>query len=263
VNVIANQDGTFQIDNVLPGPYVVYAQARSNNVQMSAYNRLDIANGNIDNYTLALRPGMTVPGQIYFDPAPPENFQMRSIQISLSPVDNLPIGSARATVADDRKFTFQNLAPGRYRMTVTVSQGSGGYVSRALFGGTDALSDAFALDSENTPLQILIGFTQGRIEAMTEQAGRPFPNARVLLAPATRSRLDLFRLTSADKDGKATFTDVPPGNYKLFAWESLVKSNAYQDPRFLEQYEDHGRPVSIEKSGAVTEGHLQVLPATH
>ncbi len=43
---------------------------------------------------------------------------------------------------------------------------------------------------------------------------------------------------------------LPPGNYKLFAWES-IESDEYLDGDFLRPYEDRGKPVHIE------DGHQQ------
>jgi hypothetical protein len=258
VRISSNQDGTFQFDNVIPGSYIVYASARSNNVPVTAYGRLDVTFGNIDNYTLMLRPGLEVSGQIYLDGEAPQNFRVQSTQISLSPMDNLPVGNVRGTVAQDGKITLQDVAPGRYRLTVGGLQG-GAYLAKALVAGSDVLGEAFQLDGDGTPLQMLLGFTQGRIDAVVEKAGMPLGSARVLLAPANRNRLDLFKTASSDKDGKVSFSNVPPGNYKLFAWESMAKANAYLDPRFLESYEDHGRPIFVEKMGSAMEGHLQAL----
>jgi hypothetical protein len=224
---------------------------------MTGFGRLEVSAGNIENYTLVLRQGMTIPGQIYLDGEKPETFKADAVQMELTPMDNLPIGSTRTRANADGTFTMQNVAPGRYRLKVTAS--SGAYAARALFGGSDALNEIVQIEGDSTPLQILVGFTQGRIDASVEHTGRPFPNARVILAPQNRSRLDLFKVGSSDKDGKVSFSNVAPGNYKLFAWESLAKANAYQDPRFLEAFEDHGRPISVQKTGTVNEDHLQVM----
>jgi hypothetical protein len=40
-----NRDGTFQIANVIPGAYYLFASGRVTNAQVSAYQRLDIGAG--------------------------------------------------------------------------------------------------------------------------------------------------------------------------------------------------------------------------
>lgn len=37
---------------------------------------------------------------------------------------------------------------------------------------------------------------------------------------------------------------VPPGDYKLFAWDS-VQAGAYQNAEFMQRYEARGTPVSV------------------
>jgi hypothetical protein len=54
------------------------------------------------------------------------------------------------------------------------------------------------------------------------------------------------------------FSNVPPGDYKLFAWET-VKQGAYQDATFMERFEDRGHAVRVEKGGLASDSHLQVI----
>jgi hypothetical protein len=244
---------------MLPGTYTVFASTRATNVPLTASGRLDVTNGADGNFTLALRQSVAVPGRLFVNTPPPENYRAETVQITLTPADNVPVASVVARAAPDGTFTLNNVAPGRYRMTVTPQGGA--YAERALFAGTDALNEIVQVDSGDAPIQILIGSTEGRIEAVAEQAGTPFPNARVLLAPAARARLDLYRLATTDKNGKVVFSNVAPGAYKLFAWESMARATAYRNSRFLEQFEGNGRVVIVDRMGTVSPGQLPVLPA--
>jgi uncharacterized surface anchored protein len=78
-----------------------------------------------------------------------------------------------------------------------------------------------------------------------------------VLVPSERGRVDLYRNTNSDKDGKVAFANVPPGDYKVFAWEE-VQTGAWHDPVFMEKHEDRGRLVHIEKAGAMTE-NVQIV----
>jgi hypothetical protein len=50
----------------------------------------------------------------------------------------------------------------------------------------------------------------------------------------------------SDTSGRFEFRNVPPGNYKLFAWESIDRG-AWQDPEFMRAFETRGVPVRIEE----------------
>ena len=57
---------------------------------------------------------------------------------------------------------------------------------------------------------------------------------------------------TTDSIGAFVFRDIPPGNYKLFAWES-VESGAWQDPDFMRPFESRGIPVHIEEGASVSQ----------
>jgi hypothetical protein len=48
-----------------------------------------------------------------------------------------------------------------------------------------------------------------------------------------------------DASGRFQFQRIPPGEYKLLAWED-VEENFWQDPDFIRKYDDRGRSVRID-----------------
>jgi hypothetical protein len=64
---------------------------------------------------------------------------------------------------------------------------------------------------------------------------------------------------SSDQDGHFTLTTIPPGDYKLFAWEDL-EFGAYNNPDMLRKYENLGTPVNVEPSGTVNVD-VKLIPA--
>ncbi len=62
--------------------------------------------------------------------------------------------------------------------------------------------------------------------------------------PAVRGRFDLVRTGATNASGQFRLERVAPGDYKLFAWDE-VGDGDWQDPDFMRQYEDRGRPVRI------------------
>jgi hypothetical protein len=127
------------------------------------------------------------------------------------------------------------------------------------YGNENALSSPITIDSEETMLQIQIGFTPGKIDATVMDQGKPLTGVRTVLVPNDRGRFDLYRPANSGADGKVTFDNVPPGDYKIFAWEE-VKERAWQDPVYMEKFEDKGRLVPVGKAGSVSES-IQVIKA--
>src|SRR5204863_4945360 len=50
----------------------------------------------------------------------------------------------------------------------------------------------------------------------------PATGARIVLLPEARFRSDLYKITVADRNGRFTMTGISPGEYKLFAFETLA-----------------------------------------
>ena len=51
---------------------------------------------------------------------------------------------------------------------------------------------------------------------------------------------------------------ITPGDYKLFAWEN-VEAGAWQNPDFIQGYENAGRPIRINE-GSNESLQLPVIP---
>jgi hypothetical protein len=88
------------------------------------------------------------------------------------------------------------------------------------------------------PLEIVLGSDPGRIQ------GGAVTGSQIVLAPNDRNRKDLFKVATADATGRFTFTGVPPGDYKLFAWEAL-ESYSFFDPEVLRPLETQGVPLRV------------------
>jgi len=74
-----------------------------------------------------------------------------------------------------------------------------------------------------------------------------------------RDRADLIKTAVTDKDGRFTIRGIPPGEYKIFAWEA-IEQFAYFDPDVLRQFEQLGKAVSIPESGKITL-EVKLIPA--
>ena len=68
--------------------------------------------------------------------------------------------------------------------------------------------------------------------------------AVVLIPDQHRDRIELYKYATTDVNGKFGIRSIPPGNYKLFAWDSL-ETFAWYDPEILSRYESNGKAVHV------------------
>ena len=131
---------------------------------------------------------------------------------------------------------------------------------KAVNGRLTAIGPAKTGPFANT-LEIVIAADAGALDGTVLNSGdQPLSNAVVALVPAPnlRNRSDLFRSTTTDAAGQFSLRSIPPGDYKLFAW-NYAPPDSWQDAAFLRKYEDDGAPVHIDAKGMRTE-RLRVVP---
>ena len=271
-----NADGSFEIRNVAPGEYNLTATARDQSGQQyTARTRVSVATADVANVTVAVRPGVELRGRVVLDGTPPQQFKMSSLRVSLPAdgalpgvVDFVAAGAARgnavraflpsgqgevAEVADDGSFTLRNVGAMEYRVRV-VGIPQGAYLQSGRMESKDALSEPITVDNQGGELQLVLGFSPGRVSGtVSDDRGVATQGVQAVLVPdeARRGRSDAYFSTTTDTNGQFGFNNVPPGRYKLFAWED-VPAGAYQYPDFIRRYEDRGLPITVNGNGAVT-----------
>jgi hypothetical protein len=130
-------------------------------------------------------------------------------------------------------------------------------------GARAARSDEFALDRAPVdPIEIVLGLKAGVASGtVVTDKQTPIENVAAVLVPDSprRQRWDLYRNTTTDASGHFKFTDIAPGDYKLFAWEDVPK-DAWQDQDFISMFESRGKAIHIDE-GSNEISQLTVVPA--
>jgi hypothetical protein len=121
----------------------------------------------------------------------------------------------------------------------------------------------FEVNSGNAaPLEIVLGAGAGTVTGVVvDGPTKIVPGATVVLVPETRRRNNRALYTSAisDASGRFTLRGVAPGDYKVFAWES-IPTFAHVNAAFIARHEDRGKLVHVNQQGTVT-AELTIIPA--
>ena len=124
------------------------------------------------------------------------------------------------------------------------------YVSDVRQRGKSVFNDGFfQVEAEPETVDLIIQPKGPAIDGIVgvRSAGRSgIETARVVLVPQPprRNNVLLYQVTNPDSAGHFRFTGVAPGQYKIFAWES-VPVNAWENAEFMAPCEGLGRPVSV------------------
>jgi hypothetical protein len=153
-----------------------------------------------------------------------------------------------ASVGVDGSFTFEDLGIGNeYALSVSGLEPDM-YLKDARLNTVDLRYQLLPVTSASPLLvEILVGTRGGRIEGTTPKGG-----AVVAIIPAERYRTDLYKSAVADGQGRFSVRGIPPGEYKVFAWEKLTQRYLFFDPAFLGQFESAGKDITISEGSSET-----------
>jgi hypothetical protein len=99
--------------------------------------------------------------------------------------------------------------------------------------------------NEPLALELRIGVNGGQLSGSPVTAsGEKLSNVTVLLLPVNLERHELYRTSVSDAVGNYNFEQLPPGDYKVFAWED-IEPNAWFSPTFAQRMQDQGKPIQV------------------
>jgi hypothetical protein len=136
-------------------------------------------------------------------------------------------------------------APNRAPITSTA------YVVDILQSGVSVYDNGISVVSNSIdPIQIIVKTDGGSIEGIVHDSKQiPLAGTTVAMVPQIQHRQNpaLYRVETSDSEGHFLITGIPPGDYKLFAWENATPG-AYQNAQFMSQYETRGVAVTVSSN---------------
>jgi len=155
---------------------------------------------------------------------------------------------SHSAVDADGGFRIESISPAEYRV-VAPNVPPELYVKDILLGGVDLMNQTLRV-AEGAPiagtLDVIVSPNVSQIDgAVLDDRGLPMPGVQAVLVPdRNRDHAELFRAATTDQTGHYTMRGLPPGDYKLFAWETL-ESFGYFDPDLLKRSEPQAKAVHI------------------
>ncbi len=268
-------DGSFVIRDVAPGAYTILATVENAAVPMMARQALQVVANSVDDVRLAPQPGGWIHGRLRLESRGGGRVDLSQIFLVLRSVDgeDEPLGgfsmgdgfSHTAHVAADGSFEWKSVPPGNYFVQL-ASEGGGSsdwFLKSVLAGGREVDDSGMSVSGGAIVLDVVASVNGGVAEGMvTDQKGEPVANAVIVAVPEVRlrARIERFRKTVSDQSGRFALHGIPPGEYSLFAWES-VDGEAYYNPEFLKNYEQQGSALRVSE-GERKSVQLVVIPGS-
>jgi hypothetical protein len=194
------------------------------------------------------------------------------VSLSLQPAElgRVPLPNQKPDL--DGKFTFNGVSEGHFRFSPSVTSASNpipasawdSYVEDIRMGSVSVYDRVIDFGAaQPAPFEIFLKANGGRIAGtVVDVQGNPAARVAVVLVPPVSRRQNptLYKTVSTDATGNFTLRGIAPGQYKLFAWQS-VPVNAYQNSTFLAKYEERGQPLTVA-AGTTTNAQVRLIPSS-
>jgi len=256
----ADAKGAFEMAGITPGTYVLSATSLSGDGELG-YSKIDVSNIDRTRADVIIGPGVTVNVRLFGQV--PASTNLRGLRVSFVPLETYIPSSAISITQANGTIIVPNVQPGDYLLQVSGLP-ENAYVRSARSGARDVLEQSVNVQYEdNPPVDIQLAFDGGQIAGtVTNAAGQALDGATITLVPdpLRRHRADQYRVATADKDGRFSISGIPPGDYKVFAWDS-IETNAWMNADFMRPYEDVGAPATIGANAKIPT-QIRAIPAT-
>jgi len=247
-------DGTFEFPAVPPGSYYIVAQSPGAAQQrLTARIPVDVGNGDINNLSLRLQAPLPLSGTLIIDSTQP-NVRLGSLRLTFTPTEAGAGGLGRngqAQVSDDG--TFQATLAADSYIVEAGGVPDGYYLKSVKLAGREMPDATLDLNYGGGQVEVLLAPAAGDITGTVQNShGDPATSVQVTAVPVSGSlRKDMNKLVTTDAMGSFTLHGLPPGEYKIFAWED-VETNAWMDRDYRQPFETQSASAKVDASTTPT-----------
>jgi hypothetical protein len=270
--------GYFEITGVRPGIYDLMPAAvqglstadfaaaiASGSVQIyTGRVAVEVRDRDVDGITVDVTRGSYL--NVHVNATAVPSLALPTVRLGLRPVDTLPTALranylAARPVSAEGTIQFIAAPEGTYALVTPVTT-PGVYIADIRQAARSIYDQGVITVGRDSaePVEVVLAAGGGRVEGIVEGAPKSSSTIRVSLVPdgARRDNLLLYRRASL-AEGRFVLTDVPPGNYKLYAWEDLP-AGADENAEFMVPYENRGRAVTVRAGVMITNIVLPLIP---
>ena len=259
-----DKDGRFDIGHVPSGSYTLIAVTGNGEAQQVAQQTLEVPNRDVNDVRIVSLASSRVHGQLHVAGRQPLDLSSLLVLLESSERDRISgflggsdlYGSPTlARVKRDGSFEVKDVPTGTYWVVIEGNTAPDFFLKSVSLGATDVTDSGLSVGGGGTySIDVLIGVGAGKVDgSVSDGDDHPVADAIVVAVPqaSRRNRLDLFAKGVTDQHGRFSLTGVTPGDYQLFAFES-IEEGAYYDPEFVEAFADRGERVRLEENGRKT-----------
>ncbi len=170
-------DGTFEIRDVSPGAYTIFATVEDAPVPMTAHQSLQLASSNVEGLRLVPQSGGSVVAHLRIEGPNPNEARLDATQIflTLSPADgedntlaafNIGQGVMLTHASLDGSFEWKNVPAGRYFVQISEPSDMPNLFLKSVTAGGREASSGFTVNDIGTALDLVVSMNGAAIDGV-------------------------------------------------------------------------------------------------
>ncbi len=245
--IVQGAEGRFEFRNVPPGTYTLHTLPTGlGNAPFVLKVDLTVGDRPLQNLEIPVSIPFEIKGKVNADPGPELN--LPSIRVVLSGADDIVQSLAMANATAEGDLTLANLVPGKYRVQFAGIPGTH-YVRELRSGDQVSQTDEVEISSPGTFLTVTLATSTAQVTGTVKNdKGEPVPGAMVALIPNPQ-RAFRFRLSRTDGNGTFRQQNMPPGDYRIVAFDS-IDAAGLESEEFLKPFASKLKAIKVDEGGS-------------
>ncbi len=270
---MADAAGVFDLAGAVPGKYYLTALVPADpNIRTTpppqpqfGFSVIEVGEKDLEGVSVSTSTGYPVSGKLSIENKAESDPDVAKLRFEIAHEPNIlgfPQLNSNPKFSPNGEFTLATVAGGDYTVQITGLPANG-YAKSVRLGTRDLLLETLHVDVQQLGrIEAVVGTDASTLTGhVVDERQDAAVNVKVVLVPDAplRRRWDLYKSTSTDPSGNFTIKTVPPGGYKVLAWED-IPDNIWTIPESLRVDESRGRSIHIG-SAATERVELTVIPA--
>jgi hypothetical protein len=156
-------------------------------------------------------------------------------------------GFFNTPIVESGESVIPSVPPGDYMFNVMGVMPGNLYLKSARAGDVDVIASGLTITPGSQPdVQVTLGADGAALEGMVRDSkAAPVAGATVVMVADQVTRTDRTQTATSDQNGHYKIANIPPGRYRVYAWED-VEDHAWSDPEFLLPYREHSSAAELK-----------------
>lgn len=246
---ISPKDGTFEVRGLAPGLYTLRASFGVDDSNYTAQQTVIVGPHGTDNVLLVALPDSEVAGSVRLDDPPPTGNPL--IRFAVEFQDKETAARSNASAAPPGLQFLAKMHPGDHYLVSARGLPQDYYLKAVRVSGHEVERNNVVVSDRHGAMELELSPNGAHIDGLVfDEQDQPVSGAVVLVPEeAKRGFIDLFRKTGANSKGAFTLRGVPPGSYKLLAFDDVDLDELMAHPELVKQFGDKGETVIVAEKG--------------